>query len=199
MKAEGPGGEGGALRELAAVDEVLRQHGVAALLEEFPRTVVVDAVRTVIDRLRSDILAGERSVGAGELSAEMLVPWVDALVRMATRVSLRGVINALGVVGHTNLGRAVLPQESIEAVLLAAGGYTDLEMSLATGERSSRQDHLHDILCTLTGAEDALAVNNNAAAVLLALAANARGGEVLVSRGQLVEIGDGFRIPDILR
>ena len=191
---------GGAdLRGLAAVDEVLRQPGVAALLEDFPRPVVVDAVRAVIDRLRTEILAGERSVGAGDLSPEMLVPWVDALVRLAVRPSLTRVINALGVVGHTNLGRAVLPAESIDAVAVAAGNYTDLEMSLLTGERASRQDHLHDILCTLTGAEDALVVNNNAAAVLLALTAAARGGDVLVARGQLVEIGDSFRIPDILR
>jgi L-seryl-tRNA(Ser) seleniumtransferase len=129
----------------------------------------------------------------------MLVPWVDALVRMATRVSLRGVINALGVVGHTNLGRAVLPQEAVDAVIVAASGCTDLEYSLARGDRASRQDHVHDALCAVTGAEDALVLNNNAAAVLLAVAATARGGEVLVCRGQLVEIGDGFRIPDIVR
>ena len=100
---------------------------------------------------------------------------------------------------HTNLGRALLPRAAVEAVVTAAMSYSDLEYSLARGERASRQDHVHDVLCTVTGAEDALAVNNNAAAVLLALAATARGGEVLVSRGQLVEIGDGFRIPDILR
>jgi L-seryl-tRNA(Ser) seleniumtransferase len=197
--ADQSAGVGADLRGLAAVDEVLRQPGVAALLVDFPRTVVVDAVRAVIDRLRKEILAGERSVGAGELSPEMLVPWVDSLVRMAMRPSMTRVVNALGVVGHTNLGRAILPYESIDAIAMAAGNYTDLEMSLVTSERASRQDHLHDILCTLTGAEDALVVNNNAAAVLLALTAAARGGEVLVARGQLVEIGDGFRIPDILR
>ena len=108
-------------------------------------------------------------------------------------------INATGVVVHTNLGRALLPRAAVEAVVTAAMSYSDLEYGLAQGERASRQDHVHDVLCTVTGAEDALAVNNNAAAVLLALAATARGGEVLVSRGQLVEIGDGFRIPDILR
>src|SRR5665811_1139092 len=86
-----------------------------------------------------------------------------------------------------------------DRVVTAASGYTDLEYSLTRGARASRQDHIHDVLCTVTGAEDALAVNNNAAAVLLALVATARGGEVLVARGQLVEIGDGFRIPDILR
>jgi len=191
--------EARALRGLAAVDEVLRQPGVAELVGPYPRQLVVDATRAVVGRLRREILAGERRVSSGDLSAELLVPWVQALVRVATTPSLRRVVNALGVVGHTNLGRAVLPQESVEAVLRAAANYTDLEMSLETGERSSRQDHVHDVLCTLTGAEDALVVNNNAAAVLLALVAIARGGEVLVSRGQLVEIGDGFRIPDILR
>ena len=195
----GNAGAGDDLRGLAAVDEVLRQPGVAVLLHDFPRTVVVDAVRAVIDRLRGEILAGERAVSAGELSAAMLVPWVDSLVRLAMRPSITRVVNALGVVGHTNLGRAILPYESIDAIAMAAGNYTDLEMSLVTNERASRQDHLHDILCTLTGAEDALVVNNNAAAVLLALTALARGGDVLVARGQLVEIGDTFRIPDILR
>ena len=198
-ESRGNPGAGADLRGLAAVDEVLRQPGVAALLRDFPRAVVVDAVRAVIDRLRSEILSGGRTVNAGELSAAMLVPWVDSLVRLALRPSMTRVVNALGVVGHTNLGRAILPYESIDAIAMAAGNYTDLEMSLVTNQRASRQDHLHDILCTLTGAEDALVVNNNAAAVLLALTALARGGEVLVARGQLVEIGDAFRIPDILR
>ena len=196
----GTAGEGvGQLRGLAAVDEVLRQPAVAALLERYPRPVVVGAVRAVIDRLRREILEGGREVAPEELQAATLVPWVEALVHMALAPSLQRVINALGVVGHTNLGRAVLPQESVEAVVRTAGNYTDLEMSMITGERSSRQDHVADVLRTLTGGDDALVVNNNAAAVLLALAATARGGDVLVSRGQLVEIGDGFRIPDILR
>lgn len=187
-----------ALRSLSAVDEVLRQPTIVALTETYPRTLVVSAVRTVIDRLRREILADSRQVEAADLTAERLAVWVEALLRTATQPSLRAVINATGIVAHTNLGRAVLPQESLAALLTAAGSYSDLEFDLAAGERSSRQDHVHDILTTLTGAEDALVVNNNAAAVLLALAVTGRGGEVLVSRGQLVEIGDGFRIPDIL-
>jgi L-seryl-tRNA(Ser) seleniumtransferase len=186
------------LRSLAAVDEVLREPGVEELLRQYPRALVVDAVRTVIDRLRRDILAEDAAAGL-DLTAAALVPWVARLLETAVAPSLRRVINATGVVVHTNLGRALLPPEAVEAVTRAASGYTDLEFSLARGERASRQDHVHDVLCTVTGAEDALAVNNNAAAVLLALAATARGGEVLVARGQLVEIGDGFRIPDILR
>ena len=186
------------LRSLAAVDEVLREPGVTALLERYPRPVVVGAVRAVIDRLRREILEGGRKLGPDDLQPTALVPWVEALVRLALSPSLQRVINALGVVGHTNLGRSILPEEAIGAVVRAAGNYTDLEMSMVDGERSSRQDHLTDVLRTLTGAEDAVVVNNNAAAVLLALAATARGGQVLVSRGQLVEIGDSFRIPEIL-
>jgi L-seryl-tRNA(Ser) seleniumtransferase len=199
-----PGDRSARLRSLAAVDEVLRDPGVEALLERYPRALVVDAVRTVIDRLRREILAGETAgegaaAKAADLTPAALVPWVTRLLEAAVTPSLRRVINASGVVVHTNLGRAVLPPEAVAAVARAASGYTDLEFSLARGERASRQDHVHDVLCTVTGAEDAIALNNNAAAVLLALAATARGGEVLVGRGQLVEIGDGFRIPDILR
>jgi len=192
------------LRSLAAVDEVLREPAAQELLERYPRALVTDAVRAVIERLRADILAsgeaGEGSaVKAADLTPADLVPWAARLLETAVSPSLRRVINATGIVVHTNLGRAVLPQEAVDAVAAAASGYTDLEYSLARGERASRQDHVHDALCAVTGAQDALVLNNNAAAVLLAVAATARGGEVLVCRGQLVEIGDGFRIPDIVR
>ena len=191
------------LRSLAAVDEVLREPAAQELLERYPRALVTDAVRAVIERLRAEILAGgeagEASAArAADLAPADLVPWAARLLEAAVTPSLRRVINATGIVVHTNLGRAVLPQEAVDAVVTAASGYTDLEYSLARGERASRQDHVHDALCAVTGAEDALVVNNNAAAVLLAVAATARGGEVLVCRGQLVEIGDGFRIPDIV-
>ena len=192
------------LRALAAVDEVLREPAVEELLARYPRALVVDAVRAVLDRLRAEILAaGEAGEGsaaqAADLTPAALTPWVARLLEAAVTPSLRRVINATGVVVHTNLGRALLPRAAVEAVVTAAMSYSDLEYDLVRGERASRQDHVHDVLCTVTGAEDALVVNNNAAAILLALAATARGGEVLVARGQLVEIGDGFRIPDILR
>jgi len=187
------------LRGLAAVDEVLREPDVQQLLARYRRDLVVDAVRAVIERLRREILAGGASPEAGSLAAADLVPWVERTLELAATPSLRRVINASGIVVHTNLGRSTLPDEAVRAVVLAASGYSDLEFDLARGERASRQDHVHDVLCTLTDAEDALVVNNNAAAVLLALAALARAGDVLVARGQLVEIGDGFRIPDILR
>ena len=180
---------------------MLREPAVEELLARYPRALVVDAVRAVLERLRAEILAGGESAAAqaADLTPAALVPWVARLLEAAVTPSLRRVINATGVVVHTNLGRALLPRAAVEAVVTAAMSYSDLEYSLARGERASRQDHVHDVLCTVTGAEDALAVNNNAAAILLALAATARGGEVLVARGQLVEIGDGFRIPDILR
>ncbi|HMK93254.1 MAG TPA: L-seryl-tRNA(Sec) selenium transferase, partial [Thermoleophilia bacterium] len=187
-----------ALRGLAAVDEVLREPSVAALCESYPRETVVEAVRTVLDRLRREILEGGREDDAGALTPAHLAPWVERLVVAAVTPSLRRVVNATGIVAHTNLGRSVLPPEALDAVAAAAGSYSDLEFDLAAGERASRQRHVHDVLCHLTGAADALVVNNNAAAVLLALAATCRDGEVIVSRGQLVEIGDGFRIPDIL-
>src|SRR5665648_704272 len=202
-KKAGVGGRA-QLRSRAAVDEVLREPAALELLERYPRELVVDAVRAVIERLRAEILAagaaGEASAAqAADLTPAALVPWAARLLEAAVTPSLRRVINATGVVVHTNLGRAPLPREAVDAVVTAASGYTDREYSLARGARASRQDHVHDVLCTVSGAEDALVVNNNAAAVLLALAATARGGEVLVARGQLVEIGDGFRIPDILR
>ncbi len=190
--------EAAALRGLAAVDQVLREPAVAALLERYPRDVVVRAVRTVIDRLRREIIEGGREADAAGLTPAHLAPWVEQLVETAVSPSLRRVINATGVVVHTNLGRSVLPAEALAAVVTAAGSYTDLEIDLAGGERATRQRHVRDVLCALTGAADALVVNNNAAAVLLALAATCRDGEVIVSRGELVEIGDGFRIPDIL-
>lgn len=186
-------------RDLAPVDEVLHIPEVRELSERFPQEVVTAAVRAVLGRLRSEILDGEREVDASQVTAKSVAPWVVALVERSARPSLRRVINALGVVGHTNLGRSLLPDECVRAVASAAAFYSDLEIDLENGERGSRQVHVHDALCDLTGAEDALVVNNNAGAVLLALAATARDGEVMVSRGQLVEIGDGFRIPDILR
>jgi len=195
----GVGGGHASPRSLAAVDEVLREPAARDLLAHYPRHLVVEAVRTVLARLRAEILAGNRVAGAETLTPAALIPWVGLLLESATSPSVRRVINATGIVVHTNLGRSLLPQEAIDAIVMAAGSYTNLEFSLARGERASRQDHVHDVLCTLSGAEDALVVNNCAAAVLLALAATARGGEVLVSRGQMVEIGDGFRIPDILR
>jgi L-seryl-tRNA(Ser) seleniumtransferase len=169
------------LRDLPSVDELAR--GVDDPL-------AVDAARTVLDRAREEIRAG---VEPGDLSER-----VREELRAARAASLRRVLNATGVIVHTNLGRAPLAAEALAQVVEAARGYSNLELDLREGTRGSRQDHVVAILRRLTGAEAALVVNNNAAAILLALAALAEGREVIVSRGELIEIGDGFRIPDVL-
>lgn len=152
--------------------------------------LAVDAARRVIEQAREEIRAGAEP---GDLTTRLR----EELDR-ARSPRLRRVINATGVIVHTNLGRAPLAAEAIARVAEVARGYSNLEYDLSSGARGSRQDHIADILRRLTGAEAALVVNNNAAAVLLALAALAEGREVLVSRGELIEIGDGFRIPDVL-
>jgi L-seryl-tRNA(Ser) seleniumtransferase len=169
------------LRDLPSVDELAR--GVDDLL-------AIDAARTVLARAREEIQAGAEP---GDLRERLR----DELIA-ARAPSLRRVLNATGVIMHTNLGRAPLAEEALARVVEAARGYSNLELDLRDGVRGSRQDHVAGILRRLTGAEAALVVNNNAAAVLLALAALAEGREVVVSRGELIEIGDGFRIPDVL-
>jgi L-seryl-tRNA(Ser) seleniumtransferase len=174
------------LRDLPSVDELLRDER----LGDEPHELAVAAARAVLDRARAEIADG-REPG----------PIVDAVVdelARARRPSLRRVLNATGVLVHTNLGRAPLADAAMARVVEVGSGYSNLEYDLEAGERGSRQDHLAGLLVRLTGAEAALVVNNNAAAVLLALAALAEGREVVVSRGELIEIGDGFRIPDVL-
>jgi L-seryl-tRNA(Ser) seleniumtransferase len=169
------------LRDLPSVDELARSNGD-------PRAV--EAARSVLGRAREQIRAGENP---GDLGARL-----DEELANVRAPHLRRVINATGVIVHTNLGRAPLAATAIERVRQVAAGYSNLEYDLAAGGRGSRQEHVTTILRQLTGADAALVVNNNAAAVLLALAALAEGREVLVSRGELIEIGDGFRIPDVL-
>ncbi len=169
------------LRDLPSVDELARGNGD-------PRAV--EAARSVLGRAREQIRAGGNP---GDLGARL-----DEELANARAPHLRRVINATGVIVHTNLGRAPLATTAIERVRQVAAGYSNLEYDLTAGGRGSRQEHVTTILRQLTGAEAALVVNNNAAAVLLALAALAEGREVLVSRGELIEIGDGFRIPDVL-
>jgi L-seryl-tRNA(Ser) seleniumtransferase len=175
-----------ALRDLPSVDELLRDERLAGE----PHELAVSAARSVLDRARGDIRAGR--------VPDELVEAVLAELARARKPSLRRVLNATGVLVHTNLGRAPLSEEALARVVEVGAGYSNLEYDLARGERGSRQDHLAPLLCRLTGAEAALVVNNNAAAVLLALAALAEGREVVVSRGELIEIGDGFRIPEVL-
>jgi L-seryl-tRNA(Ser) seleniumtransferase len=169
------------LRDLPSVDELARA---------IDDPLAVDAARRVLDRARTEIRAG---ADPGDL---MLLLRTE--VAAERRPSLRRVLNATGILVHTNLGRAPLSELAVERTLEAGRGYSNLEFDLAEGTRGSRQDHVTAILHRLTGAEAAIVVNNNAAAMLLALAALAEGREVLVSRGELIEIGDGFRIPDVL-
>ena len=152
--------------------------------------LAVTAARTVLELAREEIRAG---ADPGDLRVR-----VEEAVAAARRPSLRRVLNATGVLVHTNLGRAPLAPAALERVAAVGRGYSNLEYDLSDGGRGSRQDHLAPLLRRLTGAEGALVVNNNAAAVLLALAALGEGREVLVSRGELIEIGDGFRIPEVL-
>jgi L-seryl-tRNA(Ser) seleniumtransferase len=175
------------LRDLPSVDELAGDERLAGAV---PRPLLVSAVRSALARAREEIRAG---ADPGDL-----VERVERELEAAQGPHLRAAINATGVIVHTNLGRAPLAELALERVCAIAGGYSNLEYDLRAGSRGSRQDHVAPILRRLTGAETALVVNNNAAAVLLALAALAEGREVLVSRGELIEIGDGFRIPDVL-
>jgi L-seryl-tRNA(Ser) seleniumtransferase len=169
------------------VDELAEDRRLAGAA---PRPLLVSAARSALARAREEIKAGE---DPGDLRER-----VELELAAAREARLRRAINATGVIVHTNLGRAPLARQALEQVSAVAGGYSNLEYDLGEGSRGSRQDHVAPILRRLTGAEAALVVNNNAAAVLLALAALAEGREVLVSRGELIEIGDGFRIPDVL-
>jgi L-seryl-tRNA(Ser) seleniumtransferase len=173
------------LRDLPPVDAL-------AARVDAPRAVAVAAARAVLAERRAELLSG--ASGASDLTARARA-WAEE----AVRPRLRRVVNATGVIVHTNLGRAPLPAVARQAVARAAEGYSNLELDLATGARGSRHDHVAGLLCELTGAEAALAVNNCAGAVLLAAAALAGPGrEVIVSRGQLVEIGGGFRVPEVV-
>jgi L-seryl-tRNA(Ser) seleniumtransferase len=174
------------LRDLPSVDELLRDERLAGQ----PRELVLAAARTVLGRAREEIQEG--------VDPGLIVDGVLGELESLRRPSLRRVLNATGVLVHTNLGRAPLADAALARVAEVGANYSNLEYDLERGDRGSRQDHLAGLLGRLTGAEAALVVNNNAAAVLLALAALAEGREVVVSRGELIEIGDGFRIPDVL-
>jgi L-seryl-tRNA(Ser) seleniumtransferase len=178
-------------RQLPSVDSVLAGPGVASLLATHPRSLVVKAARAAVDAARDN---------GGTVPPEGWDAAVRAAVTRLAEVSLVPVINATGVVLHTNLGRAPLAPAAIAALTRVAQGYAALEYDLGRGARGSRHAHCRDLLIELTGAADALVVNNAAGAVLLALSAlgGARGGEAIVSRGELVEIGGSFRIPDIM-
>jgi L-seryl-tRNA(Ser) seleniumtransferase len=185
------------LRRLPKVDEVLREEAARRLLEWAPRWAVVSAVRDEIESLRAALLSVRGAADAK--AAEIVEGALEGRVEKLLRPSLVRVLNGTGVVLHTNLGRAPLAKSAVERIAEVARGYCNLEYRLDERRRGSRHDHVAALLTQLTGAEAALVVNNNAAAVLLGLGALAAGREVIVSRGELVEIGGSFRIPDVMR
>lgn len=179
-------------RELPSVDRLLDDERVAAVVERYGRETVATLAREALEAARAEIAR------TGEPPATPVAERVRAAAE-ALAPSLRRVVNATGVIIHTNLGRAPLSESAIAAMAAAGSGYSNLEYDIDQGRRGSRFTHLEDTLRRVTGAEAGIAVNNNASALLLALAALCSGGEVIISRGQLVEIGGGFRIPDVMR
>jgi len=185
------------LKKLPGVDHLLEQTKADPFFEDVPRSVLVNAVRAVIDLLRSDILSATPDIEK-DLSDTVILEKIRARVQTELSLNLIPLINATGVVVHTNLGRSLLAPEAIENIALVAGSYSNLEFDLELGKRGSRYSAVEDILCELTRAEAAMVVNNNAGAVLLALETLSKGKTAIVSRGELVEIGGSFRIPDVM-
>ncbi|MGC1304543.1 MAG: L-seryl-tRNA(Sec) selenium transferase, partial [Caulobacteraceae bacterium] len=190
------GSRSNGLRALPQVQRLLEHPRAEALIAAHSREEVVEALRRGLDQAREALLAGVLLDAPGEAA---LLAQAETDLARAARPILRRVINATGIVLHTNLGRAPLPAAALQAVMQVGQGYSNLEFDLETGARGSRTQGVEPLIRELTGAEAGLAVNNAAAAVLLALSALAGGGEVIVSRGELVEIGGGFRIPDVIR
>ncbi len=181
------------LRNLPSVESVLSSRRIRTFTEEYQRGWVASLVRQQIEEARDEIRMGSKAP-----SQEQIADSVANRIQHLSRMYPRPVINATGVIIHTNLGRAPLSLDAMEATLQAAEGYSNLELDLLEGKRGSRQSHIEPLISQLTGAEAAIVVNNNASAVLLGLSALARGKEVIVSRGEEVEIGGGFRIPEVL-
>ncbi len=185
------------LRTIPSVDELLGRPLLGALSQRAGRALVLDATREVLAAVRAELGEG-RSAGPRVNDAQTIERRIAQRVEEWLAPSLRPVINATGVVLHTNLGRAPVSRQALDHLREAAAGYSNLEYDLSAGARGKRDAHTAGLLARLLGAESAIVVNNNAAAIFLVLRALATGGEVIVSRGELIEIGDGFRIPDIL-
>jgi L-seryl-tRNA(Ser) seleniumtransferase len=185
------------LRHIPKVDAVLEHTLVKSLFGSVPEITIKDAVRSEIENARSRVLAGEIT-DSTQLDLDRVSEAAAHRITMMDRPRLRRVINATGVVIHTNLGRSPLSEEALRQMDMAARGYSNLEYDIENGKRGSRDDLVEELLCRLTGAEAATVVNNNAAAVMLSLRTMAAGKKVVVSRGELVEIGGSFRIPDVM-
>jgi L-seryl-tRNA(Ser) seleniumtransferase len=182
------------LLSLPAVDEIVKSKVGIEWLRKYPRVYVIRAIREIIQRKRKTILGGKYEMdGPSDLLQE-----IERIIEKLSGFNLQPVINATGVVIHTNLGRSVLSEEIMKRVSMIAGGYSNLEYDIDKGERGKRYSHVQGLLREITGAEDGIIVNNNAAAVFISLTALAKGREVIVSRGELVEIGGSFRIPDVM-
>ncbi|MFC1921261.1 L-seryl-tRNA(Sec) selenium transferase [Chloroflexota bacterium] len=181
-------------RKLPGVDKVLSEAGIVPLADRYPHELLVSITRQQLEEERAAIASGKKC-----RAIDKIILSISDKLQALESLSLRPVINATGVVLHTNIGRASMSREAIKAMDDIAGSYSTLEFDLATGRRGSRNVHIEQILCQLSGAEAALVVNNNASAVLLALSALAKRKEVIVSRGEAVEIGGSFRIPDVMR
>jgi L-seryl-tRNA(Ser) seleniumtransferase len=183
-------------RRLPAVNQILQVPAMIDLAWRYAHDTIVDAIRTELDEERARLTQGQSL--NGDCTAESIAGNVERRLRREHQPRLRPVINATGIVLHTNLGRAPMAEEAAKAAYEAARGYLNLELDLDTGKRSSRQDPIREWVCRLTGAESATVVNNNAAATVIALRTLCHDREVIVSRGQLIEIGGSFRIPDIM-
>ncbi len=188
------------LRQLPAVEKLLQSDELAEIQDQYPRAVLVKEIQDTIEEKRTIIrqAASEAQLQNLDFSAGNIAREVIQRVKEKTALNLRPVLNATGVLLHTNLGRAPLPGSAIEAIQQVGASFSNLELSLKTGKRSSRFEHIEDLICQVTGAEAAMVVNNNAGAVFLALNTLAAGKEVVVSRGELVEIGGSFRIPEVM-
>jgi len=183
---------------LPGVDHVLEHAGTVPFFENIPKSVMVKSIRETLETLRNSILTAKQNIREESLSEDRIIELVKAVAKNAMTLNLKNLVNATGVVVHTNLGRSLLPREVIENIEVIAGRYSNLEYDLEAGKRGSRYSIIEDILCEISGAQAAMVVNNNAGAVLLCLDTIARGREVIVSRGELVEIGGSFRIPDVM-
>ncbi len=186
------------LKKLPAVDDILKDQRTLLWLDAHPRVLVLDAIRQALDIKRKSVLSSPTDTEEQSLSLAAILDLAGPILTKLSEPSLQPVINATGVIVHTNLGRSVLSEKAIESIAAAARSYSNLEYDIAAGGRGKRYVHVENILKRLTGAEAATAVNNNAAAVLLCLNTLARGKEVIVSRGELVEIGGSFRVPDVM-
>jgi L-seryl-tRNA(Ser) seleniumtransferase len=186
------------LKALPGIDRMLEQTKASPFFKNVPRSVQVASIRAVIDGLRSDILDKDSIVPTNALSESSILKMVEREASALMSPNLKPLINATGVIVHTNLGRSILAGQALKNLQIIGGGYSNLEFNLNSGNRGSRYSQVEDIICEISGAEAAMVVNNNAGAVLLCLETIARDKHVIVSRGELVEIGGSFRVPDVM-